>query len=413
LRKNQRLIKGLRTANYGIDNMRIAITTDSFPIGGVSTSTSILARGICKAGHDADILVTGKPKGYDCERTLGARWPVEYICRGEYWLKRRLEHTLKQLSCYDVVINNHSLETNLVLPSLPARIIRLSVIRSTSNGVISEGRIASPHLDALVGISPEVQRLLQCSRIACRAYMIANAVEVFADALPKLSSPLKIAYLGRLSDIDKNTLILPDIAKYLKEMKVAFSFDIAGEGRDGARLKRKVRSLDIQDSVELIGALPRDHVAGFLCERSFGLFPSNYEGFGLSLVEAMTVGCVPICSDIPAYRWILDKDADLLTVPVGNARAYAERIEFLAANPQLYQEIQARLKRRQQEMFTPEKTVQEYLDLISNLTCSHDISKFEPVGLKYIKRSFTQKVRCSVPWYLLQLVKNSLHLRPN
>ena len=112
--------------------MKIAICINHFPIGGVGTSTFILANGMRKAGLKADIITTDGQIGTDYLRAYKNGWPIEAICLNELWLRKRLKITYERLKKYDVVINNNSIETQLLLPALPAHIIRLSVIRSTN-----------------------------------------------------------------------------------------------------------------------------------------------------------------------------------------------------------------------------------------------------------------------------------------
>lgn len=385
--------------------MKIAICIGQSSVGGVGTSTYILASGMRKAGHQADILATDWQFGPDYERARRDGWPIEAICAGERWLRRRLEITLNRLTTYDVVINNHSTETKLVLPALPAGTIRLSVIRSTNESVISEGKSHSPYLDALVAISPEVQRLLKAANVECRTEMIANSVMVTPGRTPRLKMPLELAYLGRLTNIDKNILILTDIALACKEMKLEFTLVVAGDGDDRNKLEAKIKDCGLINSIHLMGAISHDSVGEFMSKQQFGIFPSNYEGFGLTLVESMAVGCVPIASDIPSYRWILGEDIDSLVVPGKDAKAYAERISILAADPERYRQIQVRLQKRQQENFSPEATVNGYLSLIEELQNKRNAEKFEPVSIKNLPLPDYYRRRCTKLWRFIQKFK--------
>ena len=92
----------------------------------------------------------------------------------------------------------------------------------------------------------------------------------------------------------------------------------------------------------------------------------------------MAAGCVPIASDIPSYRWILGEDAQHLTVPTNNARAYADRIRMISSDPEFYEQIQERLQKRQQDNFSPDNTVNGYLRLIDDLVKTHDPKHFSP-----------------------------------
>jgi len=390
--------------------MKIAICISSFSVGGVTTSTQILAKGLQEKGYQVKIFATSGLTDTADQFLLDNELQIEVICKEEQWLRRRLEITLDRLSEFDIIINNHSPETNLIWPALPAKIIRLSVIRSTNAPVITEAKACSPYLDALVAISPEVQRLMKAANVECRTEMIPNSVIIKSPDCPKLQTPLKLAYIGRLTDVDKNILIIPEIVQACKTIGLEFSFILAGDGKDRKKLVKKIQDLNLNSNIKLIGALSRDTIFDVMSKQNFAIFPSNYEGFGLALVESMGMGCVPIASDIPSHRWILEEEADTLLVPVKNAQAYAEQIRKIASNPNRYIEIQARLKKRQKDDFIPERTVSGFVQLINDLRIKHTNNRFESIPFQSLSFSKYHRRRLSRVWYFLG--KTKLALRP-
>jgi maltose O-acetyltransferase len=386
--------------------VKIAICIHKVLLGGVGTSTYILCRGMREAGHEADILATAPEAGEDYPRARRDGWPVEALCAGTPWLWKRLEATLARLSQYEVVINNHSLETQLVLPSLPAHVVRMSVIRSTDGPVIAGAMLNNSVQDALVGISPQVAELLKRAGCRCPVTTIPNAVLLTNDVLPVLNEPYKIAFVGRLEERQKNVLIVPEIARALIDHGVRFDMQIVGDGPHRGDLERKVRELGVADFVHILGPLEREHAWRAFRESHFAILPSSFEGFGLVVAEAMAAGCVPITSDIPVFRWILGDSAPLLIAPVRNAKAYAEQLVALIEDPSRYEMLQQRLWRRQRENFTPEVTVGRYLDLIGRLCQEHDPAKVAPVPLRLTKMPREHRLRCTHFWRILQIFRH-------
>jgi glycosyltransferase involved in cell wall biosynthesis len=386
-------------------SLKIAICIDQSSMGGVGTSTYILARGMRRAGHQADILATDAQIGPDYERARRDGWPVEAICAGERWLRRRLETTLERLSVYDVVVNNHSRETQLLMPSLPASVLRLSVIRSTDAPVIEDACFNSGYLDSLVGISPQVTELLLNAKVSSAVHTIPNAVLVANESLPDLSSPLQIIFVGRIEERQKNILILPDIARILMSKGLDFKLTVVGDGPHRRDLEVKIARMNLGNVIDMLGEMKRDAAWNIFCKAHLALLPSNFEGFGLVVAEAMAAGCVPIVSDIPVFRWILGEDAEHLTADVQSPSAYADRLVELASDPIKHKCLQNSLRNRQRENFTPEATVSEYLKLLEDLLKHRNRDRFTSVPLANLPLPKYYKRRCTRAWWLLQKMK--------
>jgi glycosyltransferase involved in cell wall biosynthesis len=59
------------------------------------------------------------------------------------------------------------------------------------------------------------------------------------------------------------------------------------------------------------------------------LFPSRYEGFGLTAVEAMAAGAVCVASEIPTYRDMITTGQNGFVVNFDDARSAADLIDDL------------------------------------------------------------------------------------
>jgi glycosyltransferase involved in cell wall biosynthesis len=65
---------------------------------------------------------------------------------------------------------------------------------------------------------------------------------------------------------------------------------ILGEGPDAAALRRRVRELDLEDVIELRGRVDHVEVANAIAGASCLINPSRREGYGLIVVEAVSLG---------------------------------------------------------------------------------------------------------------------------
>jgi alpha-1,3-mannosyltransferase len=72
-------------------------------------------------------------------------------------------------------------------------------------------------------------------------------------------------------------------------------------------LTRLRDELRLTDRVQFRGKVPFDTLREAVRTADVGLFPAEYESFGLSVVEAMAAGVVPVCNDIRAFRYFIDE----------------------------------------------------------------------------------------------------------
>lgn len=110
---------------------------------------------------------------------------------------------------------------------------------------------------------------------------------------------------GRLNLHDKNQLFAVDVlAEILKSNKNAVLV-LVGAGPDEEEIRKYVEKDNLQGRVILMG-LQRD-IKGILSAMDYYIFPSNYEGFGLSLLEAQVNGLPCICFDNMPKEVIINK----------------------------------------------------------------------------------------------------------
>ncbi len=90
------------------------------------------------------------------------------------------------------------------------------------------------------------------------------------------------------------------------------------------------RSPALQRKVSQVAHLSDDRMRGLVANARALLFPSFVEGWGMPLVEAMTLGVPAVCSDVPALRES-GRDLALYLDPL-DAPAWRRVIEDLAAS---------------------------------------------------------------------------------
>jgi len=131
------------------------------------------------------------------------------------------------------------------------------------------------------------------------------------------------------------------LREFVRRPDIAADFQIAGDGPDRAAME----SLAAGDArVTMRGSIGRDELDRLLRGTNIFVLPTWYEGFGLSLLEAMASGHACIAYDIPVVREVLG-DCGIL-VPVGDTAALVREVSRLTRDREAIADLASRAHRR-------------------------------------------------------------------
>src|SRR5262249_10511750 len=185
-----------------------------------------------------------------------------------------------------------------------------------------------------------------------------------------------VAYIGRITDGQKNVLILPRIAQRLEELGYInqVSWTIAGGGEDlGALQDAFAHSAS---TVRFTGPVSATEIPKLMFEHDVLILPSRWEGLPLVLLEAMAAGLVPVCSHLPGITDFLVKDGESgFLINGGSEEHYARAIARLAENRDELSRLSARARETAHSRFSGEATFGKIGDIIATRLPSRPIHK--------------------------------------
>ena len=155
--------------------------------------------------------------------------------------------------------------------------------------------------NTLCAISGTVQKDL-LSRYQVKSRVIYNGVD--SHSIPRkthyqTSELIKIVQIGRLRHEEKGQDILIKALGYLhkQEPKLKFHLDFIGDGGSRQYLSQLIYQQQLEDFISFKGVLSRDVIYQSLPQWDLLIQPSRYEGFGLTVAEAMAAGLPVIVAD--------------------------------------------------------------------------------------------------------------------
>lgn len=173
-----------------------------------------------------------------------------------------------------------------------------------------------------------------------RRFLPSYVPGTFKVAPRPVKGPKRILYVGRVEK-NKGALDTVDIAATLRERgRRDLVFEICGDGGALDEMKKRVRSLGLEDFFNFRGHVGRADLPGIYRESFVVLAPTRTdfaEGFNKVVAEAVLAGRPAITSRVCPGAVELG-DAVML-VPPDSVAGYADAIETLIDDPQRYDEI--------------------------------------------------------------------------
>jgi len=147
-----------------------------------------------------------------------------------------------------------------------------------------------------------------------------------------------ILYLGTLQP-RKNIPVLIEAYALTKNELHGIKLVIAGgKGHNfDKNIDKCIKKYNLQSEIVMPGFIDEEDKSAIMKSADIFVFPSLYEGFGIPILEAMSVGTPVIASDIPPHKEIAGSAA--LFFEPNNPRDLSEKIISLADNKNLKQEL--------------------------------------------------------------------------
>ena len=139
-----------------------------------------------------------------------------------------------------------------------------------------------------------------------------------------------IVTVSRIEDSQKRTLWIPHVAKALKEKGVAdFKWYVVGMGPDFHTNVKLTRDLGVDDVVSYIGSL--DNPFPLVKSADFSVLPSQWEAYGMVVVESMILGKPVVVTGYPAIYEIMEHGKQGLIAEM-DVNSLAEQVYAMLQN---------------------------------------------------------------------------------
>lgn len=142
----------------------------------------------------------------------------------------------------------------------------------------------------IIAISESVKEDLE-SRGIHRSVVIDNGINfslIKPNMRKKKNEVFRMIQVSRIYFGQKGQDILVEaVKKVLSHGITNIHLDFIGTGQDIDRLKQMIKDNRLEEYISLLGNKPREYIYEHLCDYDLFVQPSRFEGFGLTVAEAM------------------------------------------------------------------------------------------------------------------------------
>ena len=203
-----------------------------------------------------------------------------------------------------------------------------------------------------------------------------------------------VAFIGRFVRPKGVLELLQAFDPWLKENRKA-KLALVGNGILYQDLADYVAKNQLNGQVEILSGLNDRQKIAVLKRAKVYVSLSQFEGFGIPLVEGMASGAVPVVSDITAHRFVFqDKDVGFL---VKDSQELIAKVDFLWKNEPARRELASRGRGLVEEVWTWEKMKER---------CERALTYLRD---KDISSSLSQKIKRPVKIGLLKALVSVLY----
>ena len=124
--------------------------------------------------------------------------------------------------------------------------------------------------------------------------------------------PFVFFWAGRLEHVKGLDVLLESVLNLINRNINGFSVRLAGRGSLKRKLMNRIRDMNLNDRVHLLGRLSREEIQSEMAAAHCFVLPSRYEAFGIVLIEAMATGLPVIAARSGGPEHIITGECGLL-----------------------------------------------------------------------------------------------------
>ncbi len=210
-------------------------------------------------------------------------------------------------------------------------------------------RAISRFTDCIVNVSEENRRLALRNGVGREPQQITihnGVADTNLRADPGVSTKAGIICVARFVPQKDQALLLRALHRIASDAMLMF----VGDGPTRGEIEALAATLRLSDRVQFLGE--RRDISELFAAAQLFVLPSRWEGFPLTILEAMRAGLPVIATDVGGVREAVQHSHTGFLTNVGDEADMAQKLETLLSSAELRRQMGAAGRARYEELFT-------------------------------------------------------------
>ena len=151
-------------------------------------------------------------------------------------------------------------------------------------------------------------------------------------------TPHSLLYIGRIDKRKGIEFLIRSMPLVVQQVPDA-QLLVGGKGGCLEKMKSLVSRLGLERNITFLGFVPDDQLNALYNRTQCVVVPSIFEGFGITVIEALAAGTRVVGTDVDGIREILKSGNYGALVPYGNCKALADAIVSELRSPHSAEEL--------------------------------------------------------------------------
>lgn len=285
---------------------KLFIPCYNWGLSGVNTAIEIVGKALIERDWDVRILFTRSE--YDVRKSANDDLPIDvpydFISFPDIWdqkiLWRNIIYYLEgNAPC--IMLTGYDFTSNSIIPALSDSVGAVLWNQSDDKDYYEQAYRLGHYCHNIVCVSEYIGKRVKEINPAFtkKVKVIPNSAIFKHDLLESKthsSGPLKLIYTGRLVHYQKRVKDFEKLVLALEKEDIPFELTLIGSDCDGSGnyLRQQLTPQIKNGTVKILDRQERTTILHTLAEQDIFLLLSDFEGLSLSLLEAMSQGCVPV-----------------------------------------------------------------------------------------------------------------------